>query len=267
MKPDDGIPKTTVVTGASHGLGFAIASLRAERGDRVVILARNEKNLEKAVVDLRANGGEVHGFACDIRDPKRLRDVAHEVEDRFGGIDLLVLNAGSIHTSLVEEGDDEWLREDVETNLIGTMRSAKAFLPLLDAGSRMLFISSGFALMGAAGYGPYCASKAGIIRFAESLRRELLHRGVTVQVACPGDMDTPQYHEEQKAMPEWMNVAAARKAPMDPRVAAERILKQSRSRRFLIVVSPEIKTLLLGGRYLPEAISRFLLDRLFPRPE
>jgi len=260
-------PKTVLVTGASYGLGFAIASLCGERGDRVVLLARDESTLAEAEDELRSGGLEAHSFPCDIRDRTRLHEVAGEVGRRFGGIDLLVLNAGSIHTALVEEGDDEWLVADIETNLLGTMRSAQAFLPLLSRGSRMLFISSGFALMGAAGYGPYCASKAGVMRFAESLRREVLHRGIAVQVACPGDMDTPQYHAEKAAMPGWMEVAGARKAPLDPRVAAQRILRGTRSRRFLLVVSPEIRTLWLGGRFLPEAWSRLLLDRLFPRPE
>jgi short-subunit dehydrogenase len=127
-------------------------------------------------------------------------------------------------------------------------------------------ISSGFGLMGAAGYSMYCAAKAGIVNFAESLRRELLIRKINVYVACPGDMDTPQFHEEMKSSPAWMKKVTPRKLK-PPRVVAEQILKQCRgSRKFLIIPASDVKVLVVVSKLVPRKFRDFLLDKMFPRP-
>ena len=121
--------------------------------------------------------------------------------------------------------------------------------------------------MGAAGYGAYCASKAGVINFAESLRREVLFsRSISVFVACPGDIDTPQYHRETRDMPHWMQIARARGKAEPAKAVAMKILKKCKGRRLLILPNFEIQLLHLANRFLPQSVNAFLLDRMFPKP-
>ena len=126
-------------------------------------------------------------------------------------------------------------------------------------------ISSGFGLVGPAGYAVYAASKAGMIAFAESLRREILHRSIAVHVACPGDMLTPQYEKELADSPAWMRKKAPR-GLLSPETAARRILKKCSRGRFLIVINPEVFILQLVTRLLPRRLRDSLLDRVLPRP-
>jgi short-subunit dehydrogenase len=119
--------------------------------------------------------------------------------------------------------------------------------------------------MGPAGCSVYAASKAGVINFAESLRRELLRHHITVHVACPGDMETPQFFEEHRAMPEWMKQPAPR-GMMPPRVAAQKILKKCRGRRFLIIINGEILALILLTKLTPRWFRDYMIDRMFPLP-
>jgi short-subunit dehydrogenase len=162
--------------------------------------------------------------------------------------------------------DTTSLKQDVEIDLWGTILTTWQFLPLLDRGSKILMISSGFGLMGTAGYSMYCAAKAGIVNFGESIRRELLGRNINVYVACPGDMDTPQFHEEMKNAPAWMKKETPRKL-MSTRIVAARILKQcSGSRKFLILPASDVKLLVVVSKIVPRKFRDFLLDKMFPQP-
>ena len=258
--------KTAVITGGSSGLGFELARLLSGQGYTPVILARNRGRIEGAVTELRRGGRDALGFSCDVTDGNRLCEVCAEVRNACASIDFLVVNAGMVTVRLLNEyGDPDSLKRDLETNLWGAILTAHTFLPLLNPGAKILFISSGFGLMGPAGYSIYAASKAGMINFAESLRRELLGRNITVHVACPGDMDTPQFHEEHRAMPEWLK-RGARRGLLPPRAAAERIVKKCKGRRFLIVIDGGILALILLGKLTPRWFRDFLLDRMFPLP-
>ncbi len=260
------MPKTALITGGSSGLGLALALELSGRGYSVALLARRRDCLERAVEAVRNAGGAAEGFACDIRDEAGLRRVALEIKERFGALDFLILNAGTVTPGLVEDfksGTD--LTVDLETNLRGTILCAHVFLSLVAPGGRLLIISSGFGLVGPAGYAVYAASKAGIVAFAESLRRELLHRDIAVSVACPGDMLTPQYAQELSDQPAWMRKKAPR-GLLSPETAARRILKKCSRGRFLIVINPEVHLLQLVTRLLPRGLRDRLIDRILPRP-
>lgn len=258
--------KIALITGGSSGLGFSMAKNLAAKGYTPVICARNGERIDSAVEQLRSGGHEAWGFRCDVTDESNLRAVFEEVKQRFGTIDFLILNAGVVSCKLLEDFTDATsLKKDLETDLWGTILSAHVFLPLLVSGSKILMISSGFGLMGPAGYSIYAAAKAGIINFAESLRRELLHKKIPVYVTCPGDMDTPQLHEEIRSMPAWMKQEAPR-GMMHPDTAAEKILKKCRGNRFLIIINFEILGLILCSHLLPRRIRDAVIDRIFPLP-
>jgi len=258
--------KVAFVTGGSYGLGFAIAQRLASCGYKVVILARDHAKLEAAVQELSKAGREATGIACDIADPEALRDAAQSILERDGHLDFLIANAGSLHLGILEEHTAESAIADIEIGLVGTVLTCRAFLPISRSGSKILFITSGFGLMGAAGYAPYCAANAGVINFAEALRRELLRRDISVYVACPSDIDTPGHRRELEELPPWMNKAGARGEVMNADVAARRILTQCRGRRFLIIINREIQLLQIVKRFFPERALQFLVDRLFPTP-
>lgn len=127
-------------------------------------------------------------------------------------------------------------------------------------------ISSGFGLLGVAGYGAYCAAKAGVIAFGESLRRELMRQGIHVHVVCPGDTDTPMLAREREQQPAWMRVKSARFMACSPGAMARRILDRCRGRRFLVIPSPEVRFVELAKRLLPESLRNLLFDLMFARP-
>ncbi|MBF0548406.1 MAG: SDR family oxidoreductase [Candidatus Riflebacteria bacterium] len=258
--------KTALITGGGSGLGFEIAKQLGQRGYDIVILGRTPEKLKNAVKAIQSEGYNAIDFQCDTTDENQLKSVFSEVKNRFGKIDFLILNAGVVTCKLLSDfKDTSELRHDLEINLWGTILSTYIFLPLVCSGGRILMISSAFGLMGPAAYSVYAASKAGILNFGESLRRELLCKNISVHVACPGDIDTPQLHEEHKKMPEWFKKDDPRGA-LSAGVAAERILKQCFENTFLIIISFEIFSLVMLNKCTPRKLRDYLLDRMFPRP-
>ncbi len=259
--------KVALITGGSSGLGFALAEILGKEGYSIIILARNQEKINKSVAALTTMSITAKGISCDITDEAGLQKAFEQVKAEYKQIDYLVLNAGVVTTKLLSEYKNATeIKKDLEIDLWGTILSAYQFLPLLQAGSKLLMISSGFGLMGAAGYSMYCAAKAGIVNFGEALRRELLSKNINVYVACPGDMDTPQFHEEVKNAPAWMKKETPRKL-MKTAVVAEKILKQAKgSKKYLIVPSGDVSMLVMLSKLLPRKFRDSLLDGMFPRP-
>ena len=261
--------KYALITGGSSGLGFAIARRLLEKGYTPILIARGKEKLDAAVDALAKMGNGAYGFQGDITCSNDLTIVAEFVRDKFGSLDFLVLNAGVVSVSLLADYNDfDKMKEDIEIDLWGTILAARVFMPLLKTQSRILMTSSGFGLIGAAGYSTYCAAKAGIVNFAEALRRELLYRKISVYVACPADIDTPQYEQERKSMPEWMLKATpGRHNLISPDIAAEKILRKCKGKNLIITINFEISLLRFLKRLLPEQIMTGILDRSLPRPK
>ena len=260
--------KTALVTGGSSGLGFEMASQLAAQGYHVIIVARDAKKLDNAVAAIRNKGYSAAGYAGDIRNHRDMKQIAESLGNKLDTLDFVILNAGVVHVSILSDYEDmAEMKQDIETNLWGTILSARTFTPLLRAGSKILFVSSGFGLIGAPGYATYCASKAGMINFAEAIRRELSHKRISVYVACPGDLDTPLYREECRHMPEWM-ISRREKwsSVLSAEEGARRILKKCSGKRFIITSDPGVAALLLGKKILPARIASFIVDHLIPMP-
>lgn len=263
-----GLNKMALITGGSSGLGLSFARKLGSSGYGVIILARNKEKIEKALQGLKADNVEAEGYVCDISDESQLREVSGIVQLKHKELDFLILNAGVVTPKLLsaytETGE---IKKDLDIDLLGVMYSAYFFLPMLRKNSKILMVSSGFGLMGAAGYSVYCAAKAGIINFAESLRRELLVKDIRVYVACPGDMDTPQFENEMRCQPEWMKQGSPRKVlPVD--VAANRILRQCSGKyKFLIISSFDVALLSVVSKVLPRKLKDYIVDCMLPRPK
>ena len=259
--------KIALITGGSSGLGYSLAELLGKDGYKIIILARNKLRIDKAVEGLKNNKIIARGFVCDITQEDSQREVLNTIKVEYGKIDFLILNAGVVSTKLLcDYKSVTELKKDLEIDLWGTIQTTYFFSPLLVDNSKILMISSGFGLMGAAGYSIYCAAKAGIINFGEALRRELLHKNISVYVACPGDMDTPQFHEEIKGQPAWMRKSSPRKL-MLPETTAKIIINKCKGiNKFLIITSPDVRLLVTLSKILPRKWRDKIIDKMLPRP-
>lgn len=259
--------RLAVITGGSSGLGLAMAVELGGQGHRILLIARGRERLDAAVAQLAAQGIEAEAHVADVTDETAIRRVTEHIRVTYGRVDFLALNAGVVSTGLLRDyASVSDMQRDVTVNLLGTMLCAQLFLPLLGPASRLLMISSGFGLMGAAGYAPYAAAKAGIINFGEALRRECLDTGPQVYVACPGDIETPQHTEELRSMPAWMRGSSPRRGAT-AEDTARKILRQCRGRRkFLILSGGDVLLLMFVSRLIPRTWREAILDRAFPRP-
>jgi len=182
--------RTALVTGASQGIGEAVARRLAEQGARVVLAARNADKLRDLAAELGA--GRAHSLPLDLTRPQEIAPRLQELPAEFAAVDILVNNAGITRDTLLLRMSLEQWQEVIDTNLTGafavTRELAKGMLRR--RWGRVISISSVVGLMGNAGQANYAAAKAGLIGFSKSLARELGSRGITVNVVAPGYIET-----------------------------------------------------------------------------
>ncbi|MGP1064050.1 3-oxoacyl-ACP reductase FabG [Serratia sp. CY56810] len=181
--------KIVLVTGASRGIGRAIAETFVARGAKVIGTATSESGAEAISSYLGANG---KGFMLNVVDAQSIDSVLASIRAEFGEIDILVNNAGITRDNLLMRmKDDEW--EDIlDTNLTSVFRLSKAVMSAMmkKRFGRIITIGSVVGTMGNAGQANYAAAKAGLIGFSKSLAREVASRGITVNVVAPGFIET-----------------------------------------------------------------------------
>lgn len=184
--------KVALVTGASRGLGKAIALALAAEGASIAAVARSEDALKETIEAIRAAGGTAEPFALDVSDSAAAEATVEKVVARFQHIDVLVNNAGVTRDGLLMRMKSEDWDAVLNTNLKGAFNLTKpvARLMLKQRSGRIINISSVIGLMGNAGQANYAASKAGLIGFSKSVARELASRGITCNVVCPGFIET-----------------------------------------------------------------------------
>ncbi|MFM7413051.1 MAG: SDR family NAD(P)-dependent oxidoreductase [Planctomycetota bacterium] len=190
--------KSVIVTGGSSGIGLAVARRAAAAGARVGLLARTETPLEAASAAIRAAGGVAEWAACDVGDVPRVADAVADLERRLGGVDVAVASAGIHRTSWPL--DARTAAEVIGINVGGCMNLAAAVLPgMLSRGrGRFCGIASIAGVVGLPGNAAYCASKAAVIAFLESLRLDAAPAGVLVTTVLPGVVDTPMITDAER---------------------------------------------------------------------
>lgn len=185
--------KIAVVTGATKGIGFAIAEKLLEAGARVFICARSKTELKRALDDLRRKG-EAEGETCDVRSEDQVRMMLEEAERVFGGLDILVNNAGiGIIGKTVEEMSGDEFRQTLETNLFGVFYACHYAVPMLKkrgAGGYIINISSLAGQNAHPRMAAYNASKFGLNGFSEALMQEVREDRIKLSYICPGSVNT-----------------------------------------------------------------------------
>ncbi|MDF2177640.1 3-oxoacyl-ACP reductase FabG [Aliiglaciecola sp. CAU 1673] len=181
--------KVALVTGASRGIGKAIAQMLAEQGAKVIGTATSE-NGAQAISDYLGEHGA--GRVLNVTDVAQMEACLDEIKATFGDIDILVNNAGITRDNLLMRmKDDEW-QSILDTNLTSVFRLSKAMLRSMmkKRYGRIITIGSVVGSSGNPGQANYAAAKAGLIGFSKSLAREVASRGITVNVVAPGFIDT-----------------------------------------------------------------------------
>ena len=184
--------KTALVTGASQGLGRAIAIALARAGAKVACVARNAEKLQATAAEITAAGGTAHVLACDVTNAESVNGAVEDVVNRWQGLHILVNNAGITRDTLIPRMQDDQWDEVSNTNLRGAFLFTRAVTrPMMQARfGRIINISSVSGLMGNPGQANYCASKAGLIGMTRSVARELASRKITVNAIAPGFIET-----------------------------------------------------------------------------
>lgn len=184
---------TVLVTGAASGMGRATARVFGEEGANVAVTDLSPEATEKVADAITASGGNARAFALDVADPLRIKTVVDEAAAHFGGLDIIVNNAGiSVSTEIDKDGYDAAWDRAIAVMLTSHQRMIRAALPYLRKSKcpRIVNIASTEALGATALHSPYSAAKAGVTGLTRSLAVELGREGITVNCICPGPITT-----------------------------------------------------------------------------
>ena len=262
-----------LVTGAERGLGAALACVLARRGARVVASGLARESLEALCARIERDGGRALAWPCDVRDQGQIAALVAAVDRLYGGIDLLVNNAGvTVGGDIRLLVDADWERV-FQVNLLGSARMVRAVLPgMLDRRrGTILNIASAAGLAAPALWIPYAASKFALIGFSEGLHAALRPHGIFVSVACPMWIETDMLTSVSPRLAEPpVPTAAGARAPrgwawltshvpgrhMTPEKAAERMVRGIERERFMIYTHRMTHLLVAARALAPELFAR-----------
>jgi len=187
--------RVAIVTGATSGIGLAVAELLAANDHKVFLGARTAENVAATVKQLRENGLDVDGAELDVRSSESAREFVQAAVDRFGAIDVLVNNAGRSGGGVTADIAEDLWNDVIDTNLNSVFRMT---VEVLNTGGmrhkdrgRIINIASTAGKQGVVLGAPYSASKHGVVGFTKALGNELAPTGITVNAVCPGYVETP----------------------------------------------------------------------------
>ena len=231
--------KVALITGASQGLGRALALAFAREGARVVVNARSEDSVRPVAGEVEDAGAEVLAVAADVSKGADVERLVGESVERFGKIDVLVNNAGLLgpRVAIEDYPEDEW-RRIIDANLTGPFLVSKATIPYLSEGASIINVVSGVSVEGRAEWGAYSVSKFGMEGLNQILAAELAERGVRVNAVDPGGMRT--------------DMRAAAYPEEDPKT---RITPEENTAVFLYLASDESKSV-TGERFKAQEFGR-----------
>ncbi|MBI3130105.1 MAG: SDR family oxidoreductase [Acidobacteria bacterium] len=214
--------RTILVTGASRGIGRAVA-IHLARGESatMILLGRDAAALAETAGAIREAGGQAVPHGCDVRDLSDLRALASKLPP----LDALVAAAGIGGVTPVggDASADDRFREILEVDLVGPWNTVRAFLPNLGPGGRIVLVASVLGRFGVPGYGAYCAAKHGLLGLTKALALELLPKGIFVNAVAPGWVDTDMAAQGIEGMARGMGIS-----PEQARKKAEAVVPVGR---------------------------------------
>ncbi|MFO0847652.1 MAG: SDR family NAD(P)-dependent oxidoreductase [Gemmataceae bacterium] len=244
--------RTAVITGASSGIGRALAVALAGQGARVGVTARRADLLESLAAEVRTAGGTIATATADVADQAGVCAAVHALSDRLGPVDLLIANAG-VGRSLPADHPDHVanVEETLRVNFLGVVYAFGAVLPsMVGRGTgHLVAVSSLAAYKGLPGAAAYCSSKSAVSSYCESLRIELKDRGVAVTTVCPGFIQTDMTATNRGPMPFLMTADAA----------AGRIVRALRRRPGVYDFPKPMRALMWLSKWAPD---RFMARRV-----
>lgn len=264
--------KSALVTGAASGIGRAIAVRLASEGVKVYLLDVDATGLAPVVDECKRRGVDAIARRCDLAQPAEVASAVQYVLAQWGGVDLLVNNAGiTYYGRTVDMSADHWDRL-LTINLHAPIQLTRELLPsLLERGeAHVLNVASVCGLVGLGRVTAYTTSKFGLVGFSESLRAEYARRGLGVTALCPGFADTKLFasaplgadRQQHKAPPKFMLAS--------PEKIADRAIHGIRRNKAVVVVQPHAHLLVALKRFAPwllDGVNRFSRKKRMPMPE
>jgi short-subunit dehydrogenase len=235
--------KVVCVTGASTGIGRSLAIEFSRSGAKVGVLARREDRLRQLCEEIRATGGTAEFAAADATDRTATTGAFRSLTDRLGPCDVLVANAGVGVSNSATDLNVAGAEAVIRTNLLGPMYAFEAVLPdmLARRTGHLVGISSVAAFKGLPGAAAYCASKAGLNAYLESLRISLRSKKIAVSAICPGFIRTDMTAKNTRMI--WV---------LEPDVAARKIVRAIARRKKVYCFPKRMRWLIELTRWLPD---------------
>jgi len=252
--------KVVVVTGATGGIGRALSWRFASAGARIVLIDLDEEHLPAVQNQIERSGADVLSIVCDISDNQQCQQAIQQAVDHFGGIDLLINNAGVSHHSRFEDTDLSVFERMMEVNYFGALYCTKAALSsLIERKGGIITLSStgGFApMIGRVGYS---ASKHALHGLFESLRLELMEKGVQVMMVCPGATATEMHKHMLAGDGSTISIPAKASHKLaTPQEVAEAIFHGAQYNQRLVIHSKMSKMSWFYWKFFPSLFERKL---------
>lgn len=250
-----------LITGASQGIGRSLAIAAAKRGARVVVAARSQDMLDQLATQLRRDGAEVEAVRADVTVPTDRKHMLDAAVDRFGGLDVLINNAGVGATGHFADASEDRLRKIMEVNFFAVTETIRLAIPVLRQGNKPLIvnISSVAGKCALPARSEYSASKFALQGFTEALRAEMARFNIDVLCVCPGLTATnfPQNMLENKALIPMDHLRSM--TPDD--VAAATLRAIEKGKRELVLTWPG-KLLIWLRHFLPGLLDRVMAKKV-----
>lgn len=244
--------KVVVITGASSGIGEQSAEEFAKLHANVILVSRNEEQLQKVAIKLSKYQTKTLVYACDVSNKEQVDKMGKIIIEKFGTIDVLVNNAGFGIYNTVEKSKIDEMESQMSTNFLGMMYCTKTFLPkmLQQRSGHIVNVASVAGSIGIPGMASYCASKFAMLGFSESLFHELKGTGVGITVVSPIMVRTNFFnHESFGKMPRYSTTS------LNPKTVANAVVKAASSPRLEIVVPQFVRFVIWLKQTFPYLIN------------
>lgn len=252
--------RRALITGAASGLGKSLALRFAADGWRVAVCDLDEDRVRQTAAEIDDAGGTGMPVRADVTNEQEIERLAESVSGHWGGLDVLVNNAGIAIAGRTDETSMEEWRRIFEVNFFGVLRTTRIMLPLIVRGGHIINVASFAGIAAAPGLVAYNTTKAAVISFSESLRAELVEKDIGVSVTCPAFFKTRLM--ETSSAPDDKTRAMVERLMKHSKVTADDVAEQMfasvRTRRFMLIPHLDARWYWRWKRFFPESYFRGL---------